>query len=101
MNSQGIGSGRRSSGWMLVGLAMVLISSISDVSHALYRDTGGRLWPKSADGITRISVCFISSGELTSAEDARQRTLVKEMLPATWGRWMKIEFSGFGTCANP
>lgn len=98
MNSQGIRSSRRSRGlrWTLVGLAMVLVSTSS---QALFKE--GAVWPKSSDGITRIPVCFIVSGELTAAEDAGQRALLKEVLPATWGRWMKIEFSGFGTCPNP
>ena len=26
---------------------------------------------------------------------------MKEVLGATWGRWMRIEFSGFDTCSNP
>lgn len=80
----------------LLGLVLALVTSSSD---ALYKD--GQLWPKSTDGMTRITVCFIVSGELTSKEDARQRVLVQEVLAATWGRWTKIEFSGFGTCANP
>ncbi len=98
MKSRGLSSSQRARGlwWMLVALAILLASS---PSHALYRE--GTLWPKSADGITRIPVCFIFSGELTNDEDTRERALVKEVLTATWGRWMKIEFTGFGTCSNP
>jgi hypothetical protein len=82
--------------WTPVWAAMLLTSSLA---YALYRN--GDVWPKSADGITRIPVCFIVTGELTSAEDARQRALVQEVLAATWARWMNIEFSGFGTCSTP
>lgn len=98
MKSLGLGSSQRARGlwWTLVGLITILASG---PSHALYRE--GALWPKSADGITRIPVCFIFTGELTSDEDTRERVLVKEVLTATWGRWMKIEFTGFGTCSNP
>lgn len=81
--------------WTLLGLVILA----GGPSHALYRE--GKEWPKSADGITRIPVCFVFTGQLTSDEDSRERDLVKEVLNATWGRWMKIEFTGFGTCSNP
>jgi hypothetical protein len=52
-------------------------------------------------GITLIPVCFIFTGQLTSDEDSRERALVKEVMTTTWGRWTKIQFTGFGTCPNP
>ncbi len=82
---------------LLAGTTSLVLISAS--SHALYRH--GDLWPKSADGVTRITVCFIKSGQLTDAEDTRQRQLIQEVLAATWNRWMKIEISGFATCASP
>jgi len=95
MSSQRIKRRRWSSvcGWTLVGLAIALKVS---TSHALYRD--GALWPTSRDGITRIPVCFRTSGDYTAAEETRLRGLVQEALAATWGRWTNIQFSGFGTC---
>jgi hypothetical protein len=98
MECRGIGSSRRTKTacWVLLSAAMGVISGSS---YALYRN--GNVWPKSADGITRVPVCFISTGELAAAEDARQRALVKEVLGATWGRWMNIQFAGFGTCSAP
>ena len=79
--------------------AVALVILAGTRSDALYRD--GDLWPTSADGVTRIPICFIVTGELTAAEDAAQRTLIQEVIAATWGRWTRIEFSGFGTCPNP
>jgi len=98
MSSQRIRSSRWSIGWgwTLVGLAIVLVVS---TSHALYRD--GALWPKSEDGITRIPVCFRTSGDYTAAEETRLRELVREAIAATWGRWTNIQFSGFSTCDSP
>jgi hypothetical protein len=83
-------------GWTLVGLVIFLVVSSS---HALYRD--GALWPQSRDGITRIPVCFQTSGDYTAAEEMRLRELVRDALAATWARWMNIEFLGFSTCGSP
>jgi hypothetical protein len=93
-----IGGRRRAKtiGWTLLCVAAI---STSSLSYALYRN--GQLWPKSADGVTRIPVCFIFTGELTAAEDTRQRALVQEVLAATWARWTNIEFTGFGSCSTP
>jgi hypothetical protein len=82
---------------LLGGLAVTLTGSAA--AYALYAE--GKPWPTSADGITRIQVCFVPSGELTAVKDAQQRTLVKDALAASWGRWLKIEFWDFGDCSNP
>jgi hypothetical protein len=81
---------------MLGGLAIVLIGGDA---HALYSE--GDRWPASANGITRVPVCFQTSGDYTQQEEARLRGLVQEAIAATWGRWFKIEFSGFAECTNP
>jgi len=99
MGPRKTGRGRRAKAiccWTVLCAATGLTSSLS---YALYRN--GELWPRSADGITRVPVCFIFTGELTSAEDGRQRVLVKEVLAATWARWTNIEFTGFGNCSTP
>lgn len=96
MSSSRVGSsGKGGKRWALLALALLMVTGSS---HALYRN--GKVWPKSSDLVTYIKVCFIKSGELTDVEDARQRVLVQEVIAATWGRWMKIEFSGFATCTS-
>ena len=98
MDLRGIGSsqGTKAIAWMLLCGAMLLTSNSS---RALYRH--GDLWPGSVDAITTIPVCFIFSGELTAAEDSRQRDLVQQVLATTWARWTNIVFTGFGTCSSP
>src|SRR5262245_10115080 len=81
--------------WMLGGLVMLIGSG----SHALY--TEGDRWPASADAITRIPVCFQTSGDYTPQADAVLSKLVREAIAATWGRWFNLEFSGFGDCQTP
>jgi hypothetical protein len=76
-----------------------MVLATATASDALYRR--GELWPSSSDGITRIPICFRTSGDYTTQEEARLRALVREGLAATWGRWANIEFSGFGECASP
>jgi hypothetical protein len=67
----------------------------------LYRD--GELWPLSDDGITRIPVCFIygQPDSLPWKQESALRSLIKDTLSATWQRWTKVVFSGYGDCSDP
>lgn len=79
----------------------VLLAAAALPAASLYRD--GDVWPVSADGITRIPVCFIYGGAnaLPWNEESRQRALIKDTLQAGWQRWTKIEFSGYAACSDP
>ena len=98
MDLRGIGNRQHTKAvvWTLVCGALLMAGN---PSYALYKN--GDVWPKSANGSTTVPVCFIFTGELTPAEDARQRDLVEEVLAATWSRWTNILFTGFGTCSSP
>jgi astacin (peptidase family M12A) len=87
--------GRRGNAWCwaLAGLGLLLTQT---ASHALYRD--GAYWPTSSDGTTSVPICFQSTGEYNAQDESRLRSLVQEALAATWGRWTRIKFSGFGDC---
>jgi hypothetical protein len=72
---------------------------IESIAQPLYRKDSP--WPASADGFTRIPVCFRTSGRYQPAEETRQRNLVRDSIAASWGRWSNVLFQGFGECSNP